>query len=155
MLLETALAWAINAKNSLQMWSGFLSYQLVYGQQQKLPSFVTDELPALHGTSNSKNVVQHINTMHESRKIFIEAESAERARRALRQKLRSSSINIEQDDRIFYKRQDSGVVIGRDGKVIFVQHESIYVWVSMNRIIKAGEEFDTQVEENIMNSSVF
>ena len=99
--------------------------------------------------------------MHEARKAFIEAESAERVRRALRHKFRSSSINVKQGDRVFYKRQDSnkwrgpGVVIGRDIKVIFVRHGSIYVRVSMNRIIKAGEEFNTHVEsspENIRSS---
>lgn len=86
----------MNAKNSLQMWSGFLSYQLVYGQQPRLPSVAADKPPALHGTSGSMDVVQHINTMHAARKAFVEAESAERVRRALRHKLRSASVNIQQ-----------------------------------------------------------
>ena len=30
MPLNIALAWGINAKNSLQMWNGFSSYQLVF-----------------------------------------------------------------------------------------------------------------------------
>ena len=34
--LEVVLCWANMAKNSLQMWHGFSSYQLVFGKQLRL-----------------------------------------------------------------------------------------------------------------------
>lgn len=159
MSLKTALAWAINAKNSLHMNSGFSSYQIVFGQQPTLPSTMIDKPPALSGTTTSRNVAKHINAMHLTRQAFIEAESAERVRRALRNKLRSHSNYFTNGDKVYYKREDSvkwkgpGVVIGQDGKVILVRHGSTYVRVSANRILKAGEEFSSSSEPRHCDSS--
>ena len=144
---EVALMWAINAKNSLQMWSGFSSYQLVFGQNPNIPSVLTDNAPALHGTSTSEIVSTHLNALHSARRAFIEAESSEKVRRAIRHKIRASSEQFQHGDKVFYKREDSnkwkgpGYVIGQDGKVIFVRHGSFYVRVSPNRLIKMGDEF--------------
>ena len=56
MPLNIALAWAINAKNNLQMWNGFSCYQLVFGQNPNIPNVMTDKPPALHGTTISQVV---------------------------------------------------------------------------------------------------
>ena len=147
MSLDVALAWAINAKNCLQMWSGFSSYQIVFGQQPNLPNVMLDKPPALAGTTTSQTVATHINALHSGRKAFLEVESAERVRRALCHKIRANSESFTQGDRVYYKRQDStkwkgpGIVIGQDGKVILVRHGSVYVRVSPNRILRVGEEF--------------
>ena len=65
-------------------------------------------------------------------------------------------INYAQNQLIFYRvigcstkdkiLTNGGVVIGRDGKVVFVRHGSIYVRVSSNRIIKAWKEFQVEDE---------
>lgn len=159
MSLKTALAWAINTKNSLHMNSGFSSYQIVFGQQPTLRSTMIDKPPALSGTTTSRNVAKHINAMHLTRQAFIETESAERVRRALRNKLRSHSNYFTNGDKVYYKREDSvkwkgpGVVIGQDGKVILVRHGSTYVRVSANQILKAGEEFSSSSEPRHCDSS--
>ena len=49
----TALPWALNAKNCLPMWCGFSSYQLVYGKNPNLPLVMTDNSPALEGSTVS------------------------------------------------------------------------------------------------------
>lgn len=76
--LKVALAWAVNAKNCLQMTGGFSPYQLVYGRNPKLPCTMSDELPALEGTTSSEMVAKHINASHSARKAFIAAETSER-----------------------------------------------------------------------------
>ena len=58
--LSQGLAWALNAKNCLQMWNGFSSYQLVFGQNPNLPNVMTDNLPALEGIKNSNAIIRHI-----------------------------------------------------------------------------------------------
>ena len=136
-------AWAINAKNSLQMVSGFSPYQIVFGQQPNLPSVLTDKLPALAGTTSNKVLSDHINAMHLSCQAFMHAESSERFRRALCNKICAITASFDQGDKVYFK-WDRGnkwkgpaIVIGQDGKMIFVRHGSIYFRISANRIIKS------------------
>ena len=85
--LKTALSWALNAKNSLQMWCGFSSYQLVYGKNLNISSVMTDNPPALEGSTISSSFAQHINTLHAASRSYIEVESSEHICKALRYKM--------------------------------------------------------------------
>ena len=76
--LEVALAWAVNAKNSISNYSGFSPYQLVLGQNPNLPSVLTDDLPALEGKSEQDLVTVHLNALHAAHKAFVKAETSER-----------------------------------------------------------------------------
>ena len=40
--IEVLLCWACNARNALQMWHGYSSYQLVFGKNPNLPNIMTD-----------------------------------------------------------------------------------------------------------------
>ena len=154
MKLSQALSWAINAKNCLQMWNGFSSYQLVFGQNPNLPNVMVDQLPALEGTTTSEIVASHINALHSARRAYIEAESSERVQKALKHKVRANAAKFSTGDKVFYKRDGNnkwkgpGKVIGQDGKVVFVRHGNIYVRVSTSRLIKLGEEFQQTSEVN-------
>ena len=48
---KTALDWALLEKNSMHSVHGYSPYQLVFGQNPNPPSVLTDEPPALEGTS--------------------------------------------------------------------------------------------------------
>ena len=74
---EVALAWAINAKNSLHNIYGFSPSQLVFGNLN-LPSVLNDKLPALGGNTSSEVVANHLNAKHEACKAFIECETSEK-----------------------------------------------------------------------------
>jgi transposase InsO family protein len=155
MSLEVAITWAINSKNSLQMVHGWSPYQLVFGTNPNLPSVLVDKPPALQGTTVSENVAQHLNAMHSGRRAFIEAESSERIRRALRHQIRASGEPFQLGDHVYYKRDDSnkwkgpGKVIGQDGKVVFVRHGSVYVRVHPCRLVRVGEEFVKDAEKEV------
>ena len=71
--LNTALSWAIMAKNCLYNVNGFSPYQLVYGRNPNLPSVLTDNPPALEGTSIRKYVTNHMEAPHVSREAFVKA----------------------------------------------------------------------------------
>ena len=45
--METALAWAVSAKNALQNRGGYSPNQLVFGTNVNLPSVITDLASAL------------------------------------------------------------------------------------------------------------
>ena len=88
--LEVLLCWANVARNSLQMWHGFSSYQIVFGKNPNLPNVMTDNLPALEGVTTSESTAKHLNALHSARKVYIQSEAHERVRRALRSKVRAS-----------------------------------------------------------------
>ena len=126
--IETALAWAVNAKNSLQNIYGFSPYQLVFGRNPTLPSVFTDKLPALEGVTSSQLVADHLNAMHAMRREFVRLESCEKVRRALRSKVRShAKIRYLSGEDVFYKREDEtkwlgpARVIGQDGSKILLK----------------------------------
>eukprot|EP00795_Rhopilema_esculentum_P002321 gene2321-biopygen11363 len=139
---NTLLAWANVAKNSLQMWNGFSSYQLVLGKNPNLPNIMSEKLPALQGTTSSEILKTHLDALFSARKAFIQCEANERIRRALRHPIRATDDVFNPGDRVFYKRDGShkwlgpGKVLYQDGKVVFVRHAGVYVRVSTNRLIK-------------------
>ncbi|XP_061841706.1 uncharacterized protein [Nerophis lumbriciformis] len=161
---KAALDWALMAKNTMHNVHGFSPYQLVFGQNPNVPSVLVDKPPALEGTTMSKWVGQHISALHAARTAFTEAECSERIRRALRTQLRSTDEYYETGDKVYYKRMDCnewkgpGVVIGRDGVVIFVRHGGSYVRVHRCRLRKATDHYtdtsrDRQENQTELNAA--
>ena len=150
---QTLLSWANMARNSLQMWNGYSSHQLVFGENPNLPNIMSDNLPAMEGTTSSEVFAKHLNALHAARKIFIESEANERIRRALRHKVRASEQVFENGDRVFYKREGKerwlgpGKVVFQDGKVVFVRHGGVFVRVSPNRLQKVNNYLKRDEEE--------
>ncbi|XP_037793904.1 uncharacterized protein LOC119589356 [Penaeus monodon] len=128
--LKVALAWAVHAKNCLQMTGGFSPYQLVYGRNPKLPCTMSDELPALEGTTSSEMVAKHINASHSARKAFIAAETSERIQRALRHKVRTTGRVLRSGNQVYFKREEQkewkgpATVISQDGKTVILKYGS-------------------------------
>ena len=81
--LPTALAWVLNAKNSLTNTHGFSPYQLSIGTNPKLPSTLTDKPPALTAPTTNKILHDHLSALHRARSAFMESEHPERIRRSL------------------------------------------------------------------------
>lgn len=144
--LNTKLAWACMAKNSLQMVYGYSPNQLVFGKNPKLPNIITDGPPAWEQSTMSEKLATHLNTLHSARKAFIQSESCHKLKLALKNKIRLNEAVFENGDVVYYKRERDekwlgpGNVVFQDGKVIFVRHGAHFVRVSTSRIIKAGEE---------------
>ena len=152
--LQTKLAWAGMAKNSLQMTYGYSPNQLVFGQNPRLPNITTDGPPAWEDSTASEMVAKHLNTLHAARKAFIHSESSSRLKTALKAKIRTNNVLYDFGDIIYYKRirdnrwMGPAKVVFQDGKIIFVRHGSTYIRVSANRLVKAGEE----LTRKLMNS---
>lgn len=151
--LRVALAWAVNAKNCLQMVGGFSPYQLVYGRNPNLPCTLSDELPALEGTTSSETVAKHLNASHSARKAFVAAEASEKIRRALRHKVRTTKRPLKNGDKVYFKRDDQkewkgpAVIIGQDSKTVILKYGSNIVRAHETHIQEIPYSFDKDIED--------
>ena len=161
--LDVALAWAVNAKNSMQNHCGFSPIQLVLGKHPNLPSVMVNKLPAMEDAEVSESVMKHLNTLHAARRAFAKAESSERIRRALRHNVRVAETAFQNGEKVFYKRDDSnrwrgpGKVIGQDGKIVFIRHGSQLERVATCRAIKIEPNVkskETQLDELKTNQNI-
>ena len=130
---DIALAWAINAKNSLTNIHGFSAYQLAIGYNPILPNNFNSKLPALTSEHANNLINENLKFLHNARKAYLEAESSERIKRALSTKIRTSSEQIFlPGDKIYYRRtQDKqwrgpAYVIGRYNKQFLIKHGSFH-----------------------------
>ena len=81
--MNLTLTWCLNAKNSLANVHGFSPFQLVFGQNFKLPSTFTEKPPALIQHDTSTILTENLTARHKERQAFISTESSQRIRRAL------------------------------------------------------------------------
>ena len=139
--VDMAVAWSINAKNSLANMHGFSPYQLVFGKNPNLPNFLHDKPPALGGKSTVEIIRNNLNALHKAREAFIECESSERLKRALNHNVRSSGdIKYVTGDIVYYKRLNEprwkgpATVLGQDGQQVLVKNGGVYVRVHPCRL---------------------
>ena len=68
---------------------------------------MTENLAVLEGRTSSSIVAENLNAMHAAQKTFVESEAAEKVRRALRSKVRSSGdTKYFTGDIVYYKRNN-------------------------------------------------
>ena len=126
--LETALAWAVAAKNGLQNHGGYSPNQLVIGYNVNIPSVLTDKLPALTTNTQSDMLREKLNALHAARQNFCKAEASNKIKVALRHQIRTYADQVyEQGDQVYYRRKDSkdwngpARVIGKDGNFVLLR----------------------------------
>ena len=151
--VETALAWAVAARNALDNNMGFSPNQMVFGRNPALPNVFNSALPALEPVESSDVVRKNLNAMYVARQEFMKAEACERIKRALKHKVRDTPLaDLKNGDEVYYKRNDShlwhgpAIVIGRDGKQILVRHGGQLYRVHACRLTKCPQS-QQQVNE--------
>ena len=120
---EVALTWALVAKNSLENYSGFSPFQIVFGESPKLPSVYTAGPPGLEEVIMKKSVADHINALHLAREAYIGGESNRVLKAALKQRIYKRGQDIKQGDWIYYKNngkwQGPMKICAKDGKSLY------------------------------------
>ena len=145
---DIALAWCVNAKNSLDNCHGFSPYQLAIGRNPKLPALLHDKLPALTSEPPSSEILQqNLNALHTAREAFIQSEHSEKLRHALSSNTCTySDIVILNGDIVYYKRNGSSkwkgpaTVLGKEGQQVLLKHGGFYIRVHPCRLRKAREQ---------------
>ena len=140
--VDIAIAWSVNAKNSLNNVYGFSPYQLVMGRNPSIPNIMTYEnLPALNSNTISKVVADHLTAMEVARKKFIELENSDRMRRVLRERVyESANQKYLSGDEVYFKREKSGwhgpaTVVGQLGNQVLLKHGGMLVRIHPCKIV--------------------
>ena len=69
--LNAALAWAVNAKNSMMNYNGYSPIQLVLGINPNLPSISSNKLPAMEDIEVNDILRKNLNTLHAARHAYV------------------------------------------------------------------------------------
>ena len=160
--LPVALMWAIHAKNSIGNVHGFSPYQLAIGYTPELPNVLTNKLPANEVSPPSELVATNLKAIAAARKAFIESESCEKIKRALRHNVQpGSNAEFFTGDSVYYKRSDSnrwkgpGKVLGQDGQQVLIKHGGVYVRVHPCRVAISrncdSENYENQTHQTHKN----
>ena len=156
---EVLLGWANMAKNSLQMWSGFSSNQLVFGTNPRLPNIMCSNLASWNETTLSETLAKHLCILHDARKAFMQSESDERIRRALRNRIRTSEAVYQRGDKVFYKREGRqqwlgpAQVVFQDRKIVLLDHGGYFIKVSPNRLVLYKDTIPMSSTQDTLSSS--
>ena len=155
--LETAVVWAVSAKNSLSGHQGYSPNVLVFGRNTNFPNVLNNHLPALETNISSFTVENNLKAMNNARKAFVQAESSEKIKRALKHKIRSCNDAVfDNGDKVYYKRNNNprwrgpGCVIGRENQNILVKHGGDFIRVHpaslihVNKAVPRRQENDEQ-----------
>ena len=144
--IQTALAWAVSARNALSTYSGYSPNQLVFSFNPALPNTSQNKLSSMDRSFSSEMVRKNLNAMHAARVGFMRMEYDRKLQRAMVSNIRETKdhdINLQ--DEVFYKRdkcnewRGPGTVIGRDGKQVLVKHGGQIVRVHICRAAKSGK----------------
>ena len=101
-----------------------------------MEDIMTNNPPAIEDITYSELVSKHLCAMHKARKAFIEAESNDKLRRALKTKPRvTTDTTYDLGDPVYHKRKDSekwkatGKIIEKKNKQLLVKHSGYYIRV--------------------------
>ena len=140
---QTALAWAVSAKNALSNKSGYSPNQLLFGFNPNSGSVLTDNIPALYPNSESDIVRMNINARHTAKIGHIEAEASDKIRKALRSKVRSyADENYTSGQKVYYRRENTkawrgpAIVLGAEGKFVLIRHGGAFYRVHPCHLMK-------------------
>ena len=104
---EIALAWATNAKNSLNNSFGFSPYMLVFGRTPSIPGLSNIKMiTSLNQTTISKILLDHLNCMYQSRTAFLKANNSEKVKRALKDRICQVEERYFLGDQVYYKKEN-------------------------------------------------
>ena len=122
---EVALAWVIQAVNTLQNVNGFTPFQLVFGRLPRHPTLVEDNPGANEEIADSQAMwARHYRMMMAAREAFIKSESDRVLRKALEQRTYTDPSKVGPRDWVYFRRNHErywrgpAKVVLKDGKNI-------------------------------------
>ena len=131
--IDIAVAWCVNAKNSLYNIHGFSPFQLAIGKNPVFPVAIDSQPPALTQSSENEIIRKNLDALHKAREAFTESESSEKISRALNHNIRTyNDVKYYNGDTVYFKRakekkwRGPAKVLGQDGQQVLLKYGSYY-----------------------------
>ena len=157
---ETALSWALQAKNSLLNNKGFSPSQLVFGANPNVPQVSTNKEGGLRDRTPSSVMNEMLNTLHRAREEYIKAESSSKLKRALKCKVENSECTMfKTGDKVLFRRRIDNQwigpvdVIGQLGKTVVVLHSGQTIKVHFTQVRAYGAPCAVTANEEPANGT--
>ena len=151
---DIALAWCINAKNSMINVHGFTPYQLAFGKNPTLPTAFENLPPANSPVDHSKILKENLDALHSARETFVKLKNSERLKRALSHNVRTSNdAKFTTGDVVYYKRESDrhwkgkATVLGQDGKQVLLKHGGYHIRCHACRVVLDRAYEQEQVDD--------
>ena len=123
---QVALAWVIQAVNTLQNVNGFTPFQLVFGRLPRHPTLVEDNPGANQEIADSQSTwARHYRMMMAAREAFISAESDRVLRKALEQRTYTDISKVQLRDWVYFRRNHERYWKG-PAKVTLINDKSLH-----------------------------
>ena len=152
---QSALDYALHARNMETNNKGFSPFQIVYGENPRIPGIITSNPPSLSSNFESEDVRKHILRVQTAREAFREADTNERVKRGLKARIHGYNDEIIfPGDKVYFKENDKiewsgpSPVLGIHGKVALVKYGNNFKRVHISKLIKEGDEFKESTPEN-------
>ena len=131
----------------------------MFGRNPNLPSVLADRAPALESATPSDLIRTNMNAMHTARIKYVEAESSEKIRRALKHKVRTyADVVFVNGDKVYYRRKNfkgwkgPAVVLGQEGQFILIRHGGAFYRVHPCHLMKKNQNVTSGVREFQLDS---
>ena len=150
---EILLGWCIHAANTLDNRNGHSPHMLVFGRNPVHPSLAHPNPTMSNEPEYGKVLADNINMMYKAREAFIQCESDQAIREALRQRLYTRIENIQLNDWIYFKENKRWYgpvkVAGVEGKRIHAMRAGRLLTINKDNILlsKSKEELDQVGDE--------
>ena len=158
--IDIAIAWCVNAKNSLQNIHGFSPYQLAIGKNPTFPIAIDSYPPALTQFSENDIIRKNLEALHKSREAFVRSESSERISRALSHNVRAhNDVKYYTGDTVYFKRVDEkkwrgpAKVLGQDGQQVLLKYGGYYTRSHPCRVVLSEKHRDVPLNVDAHVSS--
>ena len=155
---EVALAWVIQAANTLQNVNGFTPFQLVFGRLPRHPTLVEDNPGADQEIADSQAMwARHYRMMMAAREAFVTSESDRILRKALQQRTYTDPSKVKLRDWVYWRRNHERYWRG-PAKVTNIDQKNIHCIfhgqpMILNRddvLLSKPEEEEFTVEQFVM-----
>ena len=153
--MKELLKSALFTKNMMVNKEGFSSYQIVTGNQPRIPGVPYNDPPANEEETSSEAVKRTMNNMFLSREKYMKAENDTRIKKALNSKIPAPKLEkYEEGEEVWYRHgnerwEGPASVIGQSNKVIFLRQGRFILAASQTNVKKRypKEEEEKRKEE--------